>query len=57
MAKNDAKNGEVFRLHFDKVFNSPEIVKDGIWTLLDQQDKKEALAFDPTNKEVKAAIF
>ena len=30
MAKNNTKNGEVFRLLFEKVFNSPAIAEDGI---------------------------
>ena len=43
MAKNDADNREVFRVHFDKVFDSPAIVEDGNWTILGQRDEKEAL--------------
>ena len=44
-------------MHFDKVFNSPEIAENGIWMLLDQWDEKEALGFEPTEEEFKAAIF
>ena len=51
------ENGEVFRVHFGKVFKSPAIAKYGIWTLLDQQNEKEALRFEPTDEEVKVAIF
>ena len=51
------ENGEVFRVHFGKVFKSPAIAKYGIWTLLDQQNEKEALRFEPTDEEFKAAIF
>ena len=40
MAKNNANNGEVFRVHFDKVLNRPAISKYGIWRLRDQRDKK-----------------
>ena len=50
MAKNNAKNGEFFWVNFDKVFIIPVIAEDGICTLLDQRDEKEALGFDPTNK-------
>ena len=50
MAKNDTDNGEVFWVHFDKVFNSPAISEDGIWTPLDQQDEKESLEFDPADE-------